>query len=194
MDMIIYVVSSAVAIYRNATSTDNFPFVLGSCFSLFFFLVFFNFISSAKLFMFCFALYLFGFILNITGVFGYTIRKLNLSKIGLKAISTAIAIVSKASKQNQDTMVINGNIATLTYRYAGHSYLIRMPYNSKLKAIATNISFFLIKGEEKVDITQQSGTTYNVTAAMLGGSEIWRKNNISGEIRKFGPDEIPLIR
>ena len=99
---------------------------------------------------------------------------------------------SGSGETNGSKFSINANrlSAAITYEYRGSKYIINIPYYPN--KISTHLEFevFLILNGKKINITQQNGTSYLVTARQLGGEsiEIYQDENL---YKKLDLDEIP---
>lgn len=76
------------------------------------------------------------------------------------------------SKKSNFTVCDTRKAASLTYDRLGKKYLLYLPYDSRLMARMSGHQALLIKDGIEIDITQQPGIPYLVTATELGGSEI----------------------
>ncbi len=87
------------------------------------------------------------------------------------------------------TICDTGRSACITYTRMGLTYTVYVPFEKRKVAKLSGIRVYLHKGNgEVVDITQQPGIPYLVTALMLGGDKI----RVVGENNTvfFGPDEM----
>lgn len=105
-------------------------------------------------------------------------------------ISVLISQLSNISSKG-GSFKINGNSACITYLRYGREYQVNIPYNRHLVAKMSSCKVFLIKGEEKIDITQQPGIPYLMTASMLGGDKIILEKGDT--VIEYGPDQIPTL-
>jgi hypothetical protein len=82
--------------------------------------------------------------------------------------------------------------ASIMYERMGQSYTLFVPYQRKYIAQMAQFKAELLRhNETSVDITQQPGIPYLVTAEELGGEGIKITNHESGEFHVFHSKEIP---
>lgn len=83
------------------------------------------------------------------------------------------------ARNKHSEIVFHQKSASLIYSYRGKKYLINFPYHKNLIKYL-NIHLFLIRHGEKIEITQQLGIPYFITAADLGGEkiEIWKDDEL----------------
>lgn len=82
-------------------------------------------------------------------------------------------------------------IAVLQYEYLGRTYKLNIPYSRRMASSLSGHQAFLIKDGQRIDITQQSGVPYLVSASDLGGSEIIIEHN--EKVYQFVNNEIPKV-
>ena len=84
-----------------------------------------------------------------------------------------------------------GVSALITYNRDNESYMLNIPFKRDLIRKMSGSKAYLVKDDQQINITQQPGIAYNVTARELGGNKIIvRKGD---NIMEFGPDEIPML-
>ena len=86
--------------------------------------------------------------------------------------------------------------ASIIYNRYGKEHILNIPYQRESVSKMTGLSVFLIKGSPKgpqtINITQQPGIPYFVSAHHLGGDNIYIiKNSTKENISKCGKYEIP---
>lgn len=82
-----------------------------------------------------------------------------------------------------------GTSALITYYRDNESYQLNIPFNRDLIRKMSGSKVYLIIGNKQVNITQQPGIPYSVTAREMGGEKIVIKKG--DKIIEFGLDEIP---
>lgn len=90
----------------------------------------------------------------------------------------------------------SGKSASISYVRNGMNYIVNVPYHRNKVGVMSGIKAYLIRRyleeEEAIEITQQSGVPYLVSAEMLGGEKILLKYR-EGEVKEFIGNEIPTI-
>lgn len=81
--------------------------------------------------------------------------------------------------------------AILKVNHCGKSHSIYVPYNRRNTTKMLRHNVFLLKGDEKIDITQKPGVSYVVSAADLGGEMIVVENKEGEVIHAYKDNEIP---
>lgn len=85
---------------------------------------------------------------------------------------------------------LQDNIIEIPYFYQGQLYKVYLPYKKPRRNV---IKFYLINNiGEEINITQQNGISYYVTAENLGGVGIISKKFDRVE-RKFSKNQIPCL-
>ena len=92
------------------------------------------------------------------------------------------------------TLNETGKSATITYKRLGTPHMVHVPYSSLLqsKSVIKDVKVFLLKGDEKIDITQQPGVRYLVSAHMLGGKAMMVTDN-EDMIKYYGEYDVPEL-
>lgn len=120
----------------------------------------------------------------------YYIKKLMMRLIFQSIFGQNIHLPSLDNNQ----LIINNNqkSASIIYNYRGRRYILFFPFHPEEIMKSIGFQFFLIKKGKKIDITQQKGIPYLITANQLGGEKIeLRKDNEL--IKEYLSDEIPRI-
>ncbi len=126
-----------------------------------------------------------SFTLSAIVLFGILFRKRLLFLYRLSSIKLPTASASK--------FVINstGTSALITYNRDNESYILNIAFNRELIRKMSGSKVYLVMGDKQVNITQQPGIPYSVTARELGGEKIiLRKGD---KMVEFGLDEIPIF-
>ncbi len=95
------------------------------------------------------------------------------------------------SLRKKDCMQIcdNRKVAILQYERLGQTYRVYLPYNFNLSTKMAGHRAFLKKDSKLIDITQQAGIKYLVTAQDLAGEYIEIRYR-EGTIRFYGNDPV----
>jgi hypothetical protein len=98
----------------------------------------------------------------------------------------------KMKKEDDEEMFRPGErSAVVRVSSGGKSHSIFLPYDRSKSSSMLRKKVFLIKNGEKIDISQQPGIPYLVSAEHLHGTEIVVEN-LSGDVLKsFSGNEIP---
>ena len=83
------------------------------------------------------------------------------------------------------------NSAILKINHGGKSHSVYVPYNRKKSVAMMRKRVFLIKGEEKIEITQKPGIPYIICAKDLGGESIVIEDLEGNIVKDYKEDEIP---
>jgi hypothetical protein len=89
--------------------------------------------------------------------------------------------------------------ASIVYKRQGNEYILNVPYNRKIRAKMSSFDIFLVKKgtsdeEFYININQQPGLPYLVSANDLGGDRIEIKQKTDGQLIKVYLDnEIPNV-
>lgn len=118
---------------------------------------------------------------------GYKYRqKIVTSSLFLKFVSKVL-IGDKSAEFSE----CDGNFAMITYKRRGRTYQVFVPYNKRKINKVTGKLVYLIKDEDKIDITQQPGVEYMLTAKDMKGKKIVIYDQ-EGETVELGEDVIPF--
>jgi hypothetical protein len=82
-----------------------------------------------------------------------------------------------------------GKSASIKYTRYGKSYILNIPYDRSRISSMSSYTVYLIKNNQRINITQQSGIPYLVTADELGGNSI-EVETIDGDFFKIDKYEV----
>jgi hypothetical protein len=109
-------------------------------------------------------------------LYNFIVLIFNLSYNGLNMLSSVqngkskISLSSLMNQVDSTFTICEGQkAASIKYSRFGTEYVLFVPYERKLAIKTGAHKAFLIKGQEKIDITQQPGIPYLVTPNELGG-------------------------
>lgn len=108
----------------------------------------------------------------------------------LRAISN-----STSDNNSQCKFEINSDrkSATITYTHNNKIYRIIIPYNRRRIRSMSQHQVFLVKGNDRVDITHQPGIPYLITAEEMGGDSIIILDESNNIIKELDKTSIPQI-
>jgi len=90
------------------------------------------------------------------------------------------------------TLGQNEQTAEIVYNRLGKSYKLIVPFSRSLSSTMNKCRLYLVSENKEIDITQQPGIPYLVSASQLGGTKIIARFR-SGDEKTFFADEIPKI-
>lgn len=96
--------------------------------------------------------------------------------------------IDAISKENSK---FNDYSAIITYDYNGNSYDINIPFNRKYVLPMSDLKVKLILNGKEIDITQQPGIPYLLSAGELGGDKLLIINTASGSTKYYESNECP---
>jgi len=97
----------------------------------------------------------------------------------------------EADKEQELFKPVHKNSAVIMVNQAGKTHSVYIPYDRKKSSSMLRKKVFLIKENEKIDISQKPGVPYLITAKQLGGQKIVVED-LTGEIIKtYTEDEVP---
>lgn len=76
------------------------------------------------------------------------------------------------TKINESKILNNRSCSHISYMHSGSKYQIYVPFDTELSSLMKDVSVFLHKPSEEIDITHQPGIPYLMSAASLGGYRI----------------------
>ena len=103
--------------------------------------------------------------------------------------------IKDVGHQNNGIFAINetGKSANLTYNRLGTDYILLIPFDRKKIVDMSQFKVELLRyDKDSVDITQQPGIPYMITAEQLGGYAIKVTNHESEIIYEYDMHTIPL--
>jgi len=96
---------------------------------------------------------------------------------------------------NKRPVQVEKRYVCVPYQYHGIDYQVYIPFSRSLRRKMINNKTTLIKSNgEEVELSQQPGCCYLVTASMLGGQAIKTVNLDTGEENLFEGDDIPVFK
>lgn len=104
-------------------------------------------------------------------------------------------ILAQGTKPHQASFVINDTdySATLAYCYNGASHTICVPFSRRRSLAMSDLQVILVRNDKStVNITQQPGIPYLVSADELGGVKINVTNIDSGATFSYEHNLVPL--
>jgi hypothetical protein len=97
-------------------------------------------------------------------------------------------IIPKSRLSSQANLNETGRALCITYDRIGKTYHFNVPFSRQLMVRSMGLKVYLIQdGGPELDITQQPGLPYLVTAEMLGGTGL--KVRYNGQTKLLGPTE-----
>jgi hypothetical protein len=81
--------------------------------------------------------------------------------------------------------------AILNISQGGKTHSVYLPYDRRKSTSMLRKKVYLLKGNEKIDISQKPGIPYVVSASMLGGEFIIIEDPEGNIIKQYSKDEIP---
>lgn len=95
----------------------------------------------------------------------------------------AMTLISRLLEQPERPQFAEGpGFAIISYKRLGRTYNVYLPYRRREIPHDSNYKVYLIRGEKRIDITQQPGIPYFLTPEDLGGSGYELYDNVSGEL------------
>lgn len=99
----------------------------------------------------------------------------------------------ETTKTNTPSFVLSGSSASVSYLRLNKEYTLFVPYSRTKSLSMIEINAFLVKrGGEKVDITQQPGIPYLVSAYDMNAEKIILLNNKTGKSFDYLHKTMPL--
>ena len=84
-------------------------------------------------------------------------------------LKIASSIITVLFRTNSFLINYGNGSAQVSYCRYGRSYHVNLPYRPELVRLMARTRVYLLRDGQRVDITQQPGIPYLVTARMLGG-------------------------
>lgn len=122
---------------------------------------------------------------------GYYYSKRKIEEYILKRVLNELNIRMKQEEDNEHFKPIHSNSAVIKVNSGGKSHSVYVPYNRKKSTAMLKNRVYLIKGDEKINISQKPGIPYIVCAEDLGGEFIIIENLDGDVIYKYEKNEIP---
>lgn len=107
-------------------------------------------------------------------------------------VSKAMEEVNKKFSNTEEQLQIVNNTAIISYQYGGKNYKVCVPYDSSKVRGALRKEVFLIRGNERIDITHKPGIPYLLSAKDMGGNRIIVTKD-EQILNEFEENEIPII-
>jgi len=125
------------------------------------------------------------------GLLGYLGYKWGYNKVNEYVIDRVMKELDKRMENEEGFKPMRTNSAMIKVSHGGKSHSIYVPYNRRKTTKMLRTKVFLLKGEEKIDITQKPGIPYLVSAKDLGGEMIIVEDKGGNVLYTFKDEEIP---
>lgn len=121
----------------------------------------------------------------------YNYAKKYLQEYILKRVMEELDRRLKEEEDQEHFKPIHKNSVVVKVKHAGNTHPVFLPYNRRKSTAMLRKKVFLIKEDQKIDISQKPGIPYLVSAEDLGGEKIIVEN-LDGEIvHSYSGKEIP---
>ena len=103
-------------------------------------------------------------------------------------------VMAELDSVNEDeSFKVMGKTAQVKFDHLGKTHSIFIPYDRKISTSMLRKKVYLIKDDDKIDISQKPGIPYTVCAKDLGGTSIVVENLTGEIIHTYPEDQIPRI-
>lgn len=119
------------------------------------------------------------------GVVAYASRRL----VNWDLVKSSVVATREIYFPSKSGFSTTGGTAKIEYKRCGATYSVRVPYRRELVSKMAGSQVWCQRGADRIEITQQPGIPYQVTAQMLGGDYIVVRK--AGTERIFRQDEVP---
>ena len=130
-------------------------------------------------------------ILGIAGYYGYVYGKNKFYKYVMGKVNEELDRRMEIDKNEELFKPVHKNSAVIMVNQAGKTHSVYVPYDRKKSTSMIRKKVYLIKDEEKLDISQKPGVPYLINAGQLGGTEIIVEDMSGDIIKRYSKDEIP---
>lgn len=129
---------------------------------------------------------------TIVGLYkAYYYGKYKLQEYVLEKVMEELNNRMKNEEEKESFKPIHTNSAVVKINTGGKDHSVYLPYNRKRSIPMLKSKVYLMKGEEKIEISQKPGIPYLICAADMGGESIIVENLDSEIIHTFSCNEIP---
>ena len=122
---------------------------------------------------------------------GYYYGRSKIEEYVVKRVMEELDKRMKEEEEQEHFKPVHLNSAVIKVNSGGKSHSVYVPYDRKKSTPMLRKKVYLIKGEEKIDISQKPGIPYIVSAQDLGGESIIVENLDGQVVFKFEKDQIP---
>ena len=130
-------------------------------------------------------------VLGCVGYYGYSYGKNYFYKYVMRKVNEELDRRMEVDKEEELFKPMHKNSAVIMVNQAGKKHSVYVPYDRKKSSSMLRKKVFLIKENEKIDISQKPGVPYLINAKQLGGQKIIVED-LTGEIIKtYNEDEVP---
>ncbi len=133
-------------------------------------------------------------IIYIGIMFYFGIGQFELYKSRLKGILSIIRMANTITGNNKYSYLsMNDSYlsASLVYIRDGKQYILNIPYNKYIRGKMFKFNVYLMKDGNEINVTQQPGIPYLVTAKELGGDNFVLFNKLTRKKYILAEDKIP---
>lgn len=110
-------------------------------------------------------------------------------------VNHALNQMMTAQCVSENTFTVNPGrkTATITFDHLGQAHQIVVPFNRRLATAMHNYEVYIIKDDEKINITNFPGIPYNVTGNDLGADKVIINNIDDGTTISWSLDKTIVI-
>lgn len=129
----------------------------------------------------------------IGGYYGYGYVRNYLSNYIMEKVNQKIESLVKKESEEELFKPFHKDSVVVKFSDKGQMSSVYLPYRSNKSRVMLTRRFFLIKGEEKIELIQKPGIPFLVNASDLGGDKIIEED-LEGEIiNVYEKEDVPTL-
>ena len=132
-----------------------------------------------------------GTLISLVIYKGYYYGKKELYRYVMKKVNEELD--NRMENEEELFKPMHKNSALIKVTHAGKSHSIYVPYDRRKSTTMLTKKVYLIKNEEKIDISQKPGIPYLVSASQLGGTSIIIEDLYGEIVKTYSENEVPIF-
>lgn len=129
----------------------------------------------------------------VGGYYGYEYGKRRFAQYVMGRVSEELNKRMEKEEEQELFKPVHKNSAVIKVTQGGKTHSVYVPYDRRKSTAMLRKKVYLIKDNEKVELSQKPGVPFMVTPSQLGGQAIIFEDMEGNVLKTFTEDEIPVF-